>query len=99
MEVVTKGDLDPAARDAAQQELRRMLKAPEVTSAAAQEIGRLTETVREIRAANRKIRADLFNFDNAQFRDKRGARIRLGPKWDAFSKASPKQFGWRYLTR
>ena len=79
---------DPVASDAAQQELKLMLKSPEVTSTAAQEIAHLTQTVRDIRAANRKIRTDLFNFDKAEFRDKRGQHVQLGPKWDTFSKVS-----------
>ena len=74
-----------ASQDAAAQTMSKALKSPETKRTIAEEIAQLAATVNEIRAANRKIRADLFNFDKVQFHDKFGAVIQLGWRWDKFS--------------
>lgn len=80
---------DPLAKDTMESEecvkvIAATLQSPEVGDTAVREVSKLATTIKDIRAANRKIHGDLYAFDQACFRDKHGQPIKLCPQWKEY---------------
>lgn len=59
----------------------------EVKKDAYEDIKKLTETIRNIRAGFVKVSGDLIGFDAAEMRDANGQVVKLGPQWQPYIQA------------
>jgi len=68
-------------KEAAGKAFSEALQDEGVKKQAYEDVKKLAETIRGIREGFIKVRGDLVGFDAAEFKDKNGQVIKLGPKW------------------